>query len=189
MGHRLTCGLSHCHLRGAHGGVTGEAGHDPGSVREMLTLRLFMFAGILIWSAPLQSFFLRGLALQWWTFTAGWVFSLASFAIRRRAIAALGKFWSLHVEIRENHQFVAPAVPLGSPSDLFFDDPGVARTGVNHERGLFLACRVCLFCAGAALRLKLEETALVEKFGTRTGSINELLQRCFHLSFRERNEL
>ena len=29
-----------------------------------------------------------------------------SFWLRARAIAALGRFWSLHVEIRENHEFV-----------------------------------------------------------------------------------
>ncbi len=77
-----------------------------GPIRERLTLRLFMLAGTVMVAGSVVEFFVRQMSLNGWTFIAGWICALASLVIRRKAIAALGKFWSLHVEIRENHQFV-----------------------------------------------------------------------------------
>src|SRR5260221_128453 len=39
-------------------------------------------------------------------YALGVLCAVVSFKLRWGAIAALGKFWSLHVEMRENHQFV-----------------------------------------------------------------------------------
>src|SRR5271170_1414523 len=69
-----------------------------GPVKENLTLRLFMLAGTLMLVGSITEFLLRHSSLFWPTFIAGWLCALASFGLRRRAIAALGKFWSLHVE-------------------------------------------------------------------------------------------
>src|SRR4051812_27871226 len=75
-----------------------------GKVRENLTLRLFMLAGFLILGGGVAEFLLKGQQISWPLFAIGWVFALTSFIIRRTAISALGRFWSLHVEIRDNHQ-------------------------------------------------------------------------------------
>lgn len=40
--------------------------------------------------------------------------AVASFALRRAAIRALGRFWSLHVEMREGHEFVTTG-PFARP--------------------------------------------------------------------------
>src|SRR5439155_10742820 len=77
-----------------------------GPVRETLTLRLFILAGTLMGIGAIGEFLIAGRALNWLMFGGGWACALVSFAIRRSAIAALGKFWSLHVEIRATHQFV-----------------------------------------------------------------------------------
>src|ERR1700729_3695695 len=77
-----------------------------GPVKENLTLRLFMLAGTLMLAGAITEFLLRQSSLFWPTFLGGLVCAAASFGIRRQAIAALGKFWSLHVEIRESHEFV-----------------------------------------------------------------------------------
>src|ERR1700683_2400436 len=69
----------------------------PGPVKENLTLRLFMLAGSLMLVGSIAEFLLRHSVLFWPTFLAGWACAILSFGIRRRAIAALGKFWSLHV--------------------------------------------------------------------------------------------
>jgi protein-S-isoprenylcysteine O-methyltransferase Ste14 len=79
---------------------------EPGSIRENLTLRLFVLAGSLM--------LLGSIAEQLWfrlpfspaLFAAGWLSAVLSFVLRRRAIRELGKMWSLHVEIRERHQLV-----------------------------------------------------------------------------------
>src|SRR6476620_2105287 len=66
-----------------------------GQIRENLTLRLFIIVGTLIFLSSIAEYFLRRHAvLSWPMFLIGWGCGIASFAIRRRAIAALGRFWS-----------------------------------------------------------------------------------------------
>lgn len=138
----------------------------PGPVRETLTLRLFVLAGTLMLVGSITEFLLRGLTLRWWTFTVGWLCALASFAIRRRAIAALGKFWSLHVEIRENHHFVqsGPFRWIRHPT-YFSMILELLGLGLIMNAAYSLVVVAVCFVPALALRLKLEEAALVEKFG------------------------
>lgn len=77
-----------------------------GTVRESLTLRLFVAVGsFMLLGSIAEQLWLRP-AFQPALFVAGWLAAFASFALRRRAIRELGKMWSLHVEIREQHQLV-----------------------------------------------------------------------------------
>ena len=143
-----------------------DRGIIPGTVKETVTLRLFMLAGTLMLGGGILEFFLRGSGLRWWSFGLGWTCALISFAIRKRAIRALGRFWSLHVEIRDNHSFV--------------------RSGpfrfVRHPTYLSMILELCslglilnavftpvlvagIFIPALILRVRIEETALVEKFG------------------------
>ena len=78
----------------------------PGRVQETRTLRWFVLTGTLMLAGALGEFWWRRPEWNSTTFALGWACGLASFGLRRSAIAALGKFWSLHVEIRETHEFV-----------------------------------------------------------------------------------
>jgi isoprenylcysteine carboxyl methyltransferase (ICMT) family protein YpbQ len=77
-----------------------------GEAKGNLTLRLFLLTGTAMLICALAEFFLRGKKLYWPTFAVGWIILLLSFALRCQAIKALGKFWSLYVEIRQEHEFV-----------------------------------------------------------------------------------
>jgi protein-S-isoprenylcysteine O-methyltransferase Ste14 len=138
----------------------------PGPIKENLTLRLFMLAGTLMLIGSITEFFLRRSGLFWPTFIAGWVCALLSFGIRRRAIAALGQFWSLHVEIRENHQFVrtGPFRWVRHPT-YFSMILELLCLGLILNAYISLAVTALVFIPALLLRLKLEEAALVEKFG------------------------
>jgi protein-S-isoprenylcysteine O-methyltransferase Ste14 len=137
-----------------------------GPVAETLTFRLFMLAGTLMLVGSLAEYFWRGERLRWATFLAGWACAVASFAIRRRAIAALGKFWSLHVEIRDNHQFVqsGPFRWVRHPT-YFSMILELLVGGLMLNAWYSLAVVSLLFVPTLLLRIKLEETALVDKFG------------------------
>lgn len=137
-----------------------------GPVKENLTLRLFMLAGTLMIVGSITEFLLRHSSLFWPTFIAGWICALLSFAIRRRAIAALGKFWSLHVEIRENHQFVrtGPFRWVRHPT-YFSMILELVCAGLILNAYISLIVALLIFIPALLLRLKLEESALVEKFG------------------------
>src|SRR5689334_20669494 len=78
-----------------------------GFVQENLTFRLFMLAGVLMVGGGSWEYLqVNHGRPSWIAFAAGWACGLFSFVLRRQAIAALGRFWSLHIEIRESHQLV-----------------------------------------------------------------------------------
>jgi protein-S-isoprenylcysteine O-methyltransferase Ste14 len=137
-----------------------------GKVRESLTFRLFLLAGVLMVGGGITEFVLKGMAISWPMFAAGWVAGLLSFVIRRRAIAALGRFWSLHVEIRDNHQLVkdGPFRFMRHPT-YFSMILELLSAGLILGAVYTLAVVFLVFVPALYLRLKLEEFALVEKFG------------------------
>src|SRR2546422_860509 len=137
-----------------------------GKVRETVTLRLFMLVGTLMVGGSICEFLLVGKRLQWETFAAGVVLAVASFWIRRQAIASLGRFWSLHVEIRDNHQFVrsGPFRWVRHPA-YFSMILELLAIGLVANAWLTLLVIFILFPPVLAYRVRLEESALVEKFG------------------------
>jgi isoprenylcysteine carboxyl methyltransferase (ICMT) family protein YpbQ len=138
----------------------------PGPVRENLTFRLFLLAGILMVAGSMTEYFLRDTTIFWPGFIAGWLCAVASFFIRRRAISALGKFWSLHVEIRDNHEFVrsGPFRWMRHPTYFSMILELLAVGLMLNARYSYLLLPL-LFVPVLLMRLKLEESALVEKFG------------------------
>lgn len=138
----------------------------PGSVRERATLGLFLAAGIVLFVGGVTEFLVRGNTLRWPTFVAGWTLALVSFGLRRSAIAALGRFWSLHVEIRDEHEFVrdGPFRWVRHPAYLSMILELVAG-GLILNAFWALGVAGLIFIPTLAWRLKLEEAALVEKFG------------------------
>lgn len=77
-----------------------------GRVFEKTTLRLLIINGFVVLFAALLEYVLRDGTLTPLPYAIGVACGVASFVLRRRAIAALGRFWSLHVEMRETHQLV-----------------------------------------------------------------------------------
>lgn len=137
-----------------------------GPVKESLTFRLFMLAGTVMLFGSITEFLVRGHKWGGLTFVAGWVCALFSFVLRRKAIAALGQFWSLHVEIRENHEFVksGPFRWVRHPT-YFSMILELLSAGLILNAYFTLAIVAVIFVPALLRRLKLEEAALVEKFG------------------------
>ena len=137
-----------------------------GKRRENVTFILFMLCGILILAGGLAEFFLRALALWWPTFVMGCACSLASFAIRRAAIRGLGKFWSLHVEMREGHEFVTTG-PFGHARHPVYFSMILELLGIGLILNAWIALVVVfvIFTPTLIARVCIEERALLEKFG------------------------
>lgn len=139
-----------------------------GPVRERLTLRLFMLAGTLMIVGGITEYLLRTLTLHWPLFLAGGACGLASFTIRRQAIRALGRFWSLHIEIRENHQFVCDGPFRWVRHPTYFSMIlELLSAGLILRAWATLGAVSLIFIPALYRRIRLEETALVEKFGSR----------------------
>ena len=138
----------------------------PGPVRETRTLRMFVAVGTLMLVGATTEFFWHRPEWNPTTFALGWACALASIGIRRSAIAALGKFWSLHVEIRDSHEFVrgGPFRWMRHPT-YFSMILELLSAAFILQAPFTLAAVSLLFVPALVERVRLEETALVEKFG------------------------
>lgn len=138
----------------------------PGQVRENLTLKLFLFIGTSVFFGSIAELLLVDRELNGWIFALGWICALSSFWVRRRAIAALGRFWSLHIEIRESHELVhsGPFRFVRHPAYLSMILELAALALLGHA-WVTLFLTPFFFFPALWLRIHLEEAALVEKFG------------------------
>jgi protein-S-isoprenylcysteine O-methyltransferase Ste14 len=140
----------------------------PGQKKETVTFRLFMVCGALIVFGGITEYYLRNLRLWWPTFLIGLPISIASFVVRRSAIRALGRFWSLHVEMREGHEFVqsGPFAYARHPvySSMVLEILGI---GLILNAWITLAVVFLIFIPTMLARVRMEEGALIEQFGER----------------------
>ena len=138
----------------------------PGKRRESVTFAIFMFCGLLMVIGGIAEFRLRGLTLWWPTFTVGVALSVASFALRRAAIQALGRFWSLHVEMREGHEFVTTGPFAYARHPVYFSMVlELLGIGLIVNAWFTLGAAFAIFIPTMIVRVRIEERALVEKFG------------------------
>jgi protein-S-isoprenylcysteine O-methyltransferase len=138
----------------------------PGPIRERWSLRLFVLVGTAIWAGALVEYFVRGHRLEWPWFLGGVACGVASFVLRRRAIAALGRFWSLHVEIRDEHRFVQDGPFRWMRHPTYFSMLlELLAVVLILKATLCLALVPLLYLPALAYRLSLEEPALIAKFG------------------------
>lgn len=137
-----------------------------GPVQEKFTFWWFMLCGTLMFVGALVEYFWRERTASWALLAVGAVSAAASFLVRRRAIANLGQFWSLHVEIRENHQFVqsGPFRWMRHPT-YFSMILELLSVALILNAVATAAVVTLLFVPALLVRLRIEERALVEKFG------------------------
>ena len=137
-----------------------------GPIQEKSTFRLFMVSGLIAVFGGIAEYCLAGMRVNWVCLVIGIVLAIASFALRRAAIAALGQFWSLHIEIRENHQFVRSGPFKWMRHPTYFSMilellSAVFILGTMWTAGLAFL----IFLPALARRLSDEEAAMVRKFG------------------------
>ncbi|MDB6172224.1 MAG: isoprenylcysteine carboxylmethyltransferase family protein [Chthoniobacteraceae bacterium] len=139
----------------------------PGEIREHLTFTLFLLIGTSMTIGSVGEYITRGGGFSWAALGAGIACAAASFRLRWRAIAALGKFWSLHIEIREGHQFVdfGPFRIVRHPTYVSMVLE-LLSFGLICNAWTMLCIIPFAFIPVLILRLRLEENAMIEKFGS-----------------------
>jgi protein-S-isoprenylcysteine O-methyltransferase Ste14 len=132
-----------------------------GQIRESMTLRLFVAVGSLMLLGSIAEQLWRRPAFQPALFVAGWLAALASFALRRRAIRELGKMWSLHVEIRDQHQLVRSGpyrwVRHPAYTSMILE---LVALGLLLQSRFTSAAAFALFIPTLVARIRIEEAAL-----------------------------
>lgn len=137
-----------------------------GRREEALTLRMFILCGFLSVSGGIAEHSIAHRGLWWPGYLPGVVISIGAFALRRAAIRALGRFWSLHVEMREGHEFVqsGPFARMRHPAylSMIAEHIGIALLlGTPVTLGVVML----IFIPTLRARLRREEAALVRQFG------------------------
>lgn len=137
-----------------------------GPVREQTTLRLFILAGTAMVIGSIVEQLRIGRPFHLALFVAGWLLAIASFAIRRSAIRALGRFWSLHVEIRASHQLVkdGPFQWVRHPvyTSMIFE---LLSFALILQSAYTSVAVLLVFVPTLVWRILTEEQALIAKFG------------------------
>ena len=138
-----------------------------GNKQESVSLILFIATGTLMFLGAMLEYVLQHKTFSWPFMAAGVLCAVLSFKLRRSAILALGKFWSLHVEIRNEHQFVTsgPFRWVRHPTYLSMILELLAA-GLALQAFLTMIIVIpVLFVPTLLYRIKIEEAALVAKFG------------------------
>lgn len=138
-----------------------------GKVTENLTFRLFMMIGtVMIFGSIIYYWVAMPRPISWVAVAVGVVCAVVSFRLRWAAIAALGRFWSLHVEMRDNHEFVqsGPFRYMRHPT-YFSMILELLAFGLICNAWWLLLIIPFAFIPALALRLRIEEAALVNQFG------------------------
>jgi protein-S-isoprenylcysteine O-methyltransferase Ste14 len=147
-----------------------ETYQKQGSVRGMTSMMWSFYAmvalTVLIFGGTVLEFFLVKRVFHPSLSLLGVLLFILANLLRLRAIRTLGNFWSLHVEIRERHQFVrgGPYAFIRHPAYTSFVMEHVAVPLVGNA-WWSLTATVLLYIPMILLRLNKEESALVGKFG------------------------
>ena len=147
-----------------------ETYRKQGSVRGKTSMlwSFYVMVGLtaLIFGGTALEFFLVKRVFHAWISMSGVALFVLANLLRLRAIQALGSFWSLHVEIREGHQFVR------SGPYAFIRHPAYASFVLEHiavplagNAWWSLTASFLLYIPMVLLRLNKEESALVIRFG------------------------
>jgi protein-S-isoprenylcysteine O-methyltransferase Ste14 len=143
----------------------------------------FFFLHALIIIGALGEFLLSDRMLKWPATVAGLLLYATSLVVRNVAIRALGRFWSLQIEIRSEHQLVREGIYnyIRHPAYLAItlEVLSIPVTVNAWWTALFAAVT---YVPLLVYRLRVEERALVDKFGDQYRSyqreVGALWPRC-----------
>jgi len=147
-----------------------ETFRKQGSERGQTTMLWSFYAlfalSCIIFGGTLLEFFLVNRPFHPVVSLAGIVLFAAANLVRATAIRTLGRFWSLHIEIRAQHDFVREGLYgyVRHPAYLSFVLEHIAVPLVGNA-WWSLAVAVFVYVPLILFRIKQEEVALVAKFG------------------------
>lgn len=134
---------------------------EKGQIRESVTLRLFVTVGTLMLLGSIAELVWQRPPFRTSLFVAGGLSALVSFALRRRAIRELGKMWSLHVEIRQQHRLVRSGpyrwVRHPAYTSMILE---LVALGLLLQSRFTTALAFALFIPTLIARIRIEEAAL-----------------------------
>ncbi len=167
-------------------------GTISGRQQMQWSFHAFFWLHVIIIAGALAEHFLLRTTLAWGWTAFGFVLYIGSVILRNIAIRALGRFWSLQIEIRQEHQLIREGIYryLRHPaySAITLEVLSIPLVVNAWWTMLFAAAT---YLPVLMLRLRQEEKALVEKFGepyrVYQCEVGALIPRCLFLGCRSRS--
>lgn len=137
-----------------------------GQVNEKATFLALLLSGTLVIVLALVEYLARDLHFIAATFIPGILIAGSAFVVRAAAVRALGRMWSVHIEIRKEHQLVQDGpfrwirhpIYLGAILELL---GAIIFLNASYT----LVAFVVLFIPSLVARIRLEERAMIAQFG------------------------
>ncbi len=127
-----------------------------------------LFSGTFVILAALVEFLVRApRAISWPLFTLGCAISLCSFALRAWSAHALGRLWSMHIEMRGHEHELVRTGPYAWVRHPIYTAAALELIGaVLMLEAWFSGLGILLVFAPAIYwRIRLEESAMITNFG------------------------
>lgn len=137
-----------------------------GQVNERATFLALLISGTLVTTLALVEYLVRGVGFHPITFTVGLLIAALSFVVRAAAVRALGRMWSVHIEIRREHELVrgGPFAFVRHPIYLAAILELVGAMVFMNSIYTWLVFGF-FFIPSLVARIRLEERAMIAQFG------------------------
>jgi protein-S-isoprenylcysteine O-methyltransferase Ste14 len=137
-----------------------------GQVNESATFLALFISGTLVVTLSLVEYLVRHTGFHTVAFIAGLIVTALSFAVRAAAVRALGRMWSVHIEIRREHELVKSG-PFGWVRHPIYLAAILELVGAMIFLNSLYTWIVfwVLFVPSLFARIRLEERAMIAQFG------------------------
>jgi protein-S-isoprenylcysteine O-methyltransferase Ste14 len=137
-----------------------------GQVNERATFLALFISGTLVVTLSLVEYLVRHTGFHPVTFVVGLIVTALSFAVRAAAVRALGRMWSVHIEIRREHELVKSG-PFGWVRHPIYLAAILELVGAMIFLNSLYTWIVfwVLFVPSLFARIRLEERAMIAQFG------------------------
>ena len=137
-----------------------------GEINERATFLALLVSGTLVVTLALVEYLVRRTGFQAVDFVAGLLIAGLSFVVRAAAVRALGRMWSVHIEIRSEHQLVQSGPFRWVRHPIYFAAI-LELVGAMFFLNSFYTWIVfwVLFVPSLYARIRLEERAMIAQFG------------------------
>jgi len=137
-----------------------------GQINERATFLALLVSGTLVIILALVEYLVRGTGFHPVLFTAGLIVAALSFVVRAAAVRALGRMWSVHIEIRREHELVkdGPFAWVRHPIYLAAILELVGAMLFMNSLYTWILF-VVAFVPSLVARIRLEERAMIAQFG------------------------
>jgi protein-S-isoprenylcysteine O-methyltransferase Ste14 len=137
-----------------------------GQVNERATFLALLISGSLVVTLALVEYLVRGTGFHAVNFSIGLFIAALSFVVRSAAVRALGRMWSVHIEIRSEHQLMkdGPYAWVRHPIYLAAILELVGAMVFMNSVYTWIVF-VFFFAPSLFARIRLEERAMIAQFG------------------------